>query len=202
MDTLRFDIIIHLTRNLTNPILALLLEKTMFDVDLMEQFYDHEPENKDFDVDESVKRAYYVFIKRIATAISPKFQRYLRQDLGEKDNAVFAPHLTTSDEGFAYWIVQCKIDECKKDVKEINDLDGDLNRWSELKGNKKGRKKGPTDSKVHYDRYAQICHKIRNLRKENKKGFDFWMKIFYDQLYEEADKFDINAAPPDSPRGK
>ena len=67
------DKIINLMRTLTNPILALLLEKTMFDVDLMDQFYDHEPENKDFDVDESVKRAYYVFIKRIATAISPKF---------------------------------------------------------------------------------------------------------------------------------
>jgi succinate dehydrogenase flavin-adding protein (antitoxin of CptAB toxin-antitoxin module) len=153
----------------------------MFELEILDQFYEWKEDDENFDVSDEVKQAYYIFIKDICTLVSSFFNHYLKS-LEDRNSATFVNNLTRSDEAFTYWLIKCQYNRCK-DEAAILEQKG-VQAWEQER--KKG-KSGKHDSIARFDDYCDIFFKVKDIR-ENPKAYGFWQDIFFDVMFESQSK--------------
>lgn len=151
----------------------------MFNVNLLHEFYKFE-DNADFDVSEEVKIAYYIFIKDYCPMVSSHWKTYMYKRCKQRETATFLNQLTRSDEAFTFWLIQCLEPKAILDHKFI--LEHGMNSWKRKRG-----RGGKHDSNVKFEEFIKTYNKIDMLR-NNQKGYNFWMNIFFDQFFQNFGK--------------
>jgi hypothetical protein len=166
---------------------AKLVDGTIIDVSLFNQFYTYEEsdnveDGSTFDVSDEVKHAYFIFIKDFCPMVSSHWRKYINHKCLVRETATYLNQLTRSDEAFSYWLILCLEPRVASDFKLISE--NGMKKWNDDRKKGKG---GKHDSNVKFDEYIKIFNKIDMLR-NNEKAYAFWMDIFFDQFFKEYQK--------------
>jgi hypothetical protein len=150
----------------------------MFDISLMDQFYQYDSHDNTFDVPDDVKNAYYIFINDFCTTVSSFWKHYLKNYCKESETATFDQRLTRSDEAYTFWLIKCLYDKCYQHAEYIKQHG--IEKWNEKQ--KKSRKQGKHDSKAKIDDYIKMIKKL-DAHRQNKEAYLYWENIFFDQHF-------------------
>ena len=158
-----------------------LINGTMFDKNLLDEFYKFEDSN-DFEVKTEVKEAYFVFIKEFVTLVSPHWKSHLKC-IKNRDLAKFGEDLTPSDEVFTFWFLKYNYDKEKRNADIIKATSEKLFKEKQKEQVVRGRHK----SLEYYSEYLDIHEDLVKHRK-NTRAYEEWQNIFFDQHLSELKK--------------
>lgn len=151
----------------------------MFKKEVMTRFYEYDSAPT-FQVEEEIKKAYFVFIKDFCTCVSSYWTNYL-DVVRVKHNATFDQNLTPSDEVYAFWWLSFNLDnEVKLFEKEEKEI-----------VTKKQR--GPHQSIDYQDDYARMYINLEKHR-ENSVAWKYWQSIFFDHYLHDLKTESVNRA--------
>ena len=163
--------------------LAFILSEKMFDITLMDKFYLIDREEN---IPEEVKDAYFKFIMDFCTIISAEFRYYLHQ-IENEDQGKFIGLLTTSDEAYVFTKVKEKYAEAVPEMEDCkNKYKGDIEAWKFSKKRKTRSDALPT--RVIEQNFTNDYRKIAAYRKNNE-AYKLWTHIFFSRLLSNANKF-------------
>lgn len=146
----------------------------MFSIEMLEKFYDFK-EDANFEVDDEVKKAYFVFIKDFCSCVSRYWRKYL-EVIRVRDAATFVNNLTPSDECYALWYLKCNYEREEKIA-----LYSKTHSKQEIKQFEKEHPKGVNHSIEYFNQYCDIFDKIEEHR-VNAKAFKHWQHIFLNSI--------------------
>lgn len=138
---------------------------TMFDVNLMDFFYNPEYENN-----EEVINAWYIYVLKFLPLVNKKWR-----ESTTPDNFVIAVSMfhfiTISDEALMRWFIKIWMTKILKN-KEEEDEQNEMNKTT---------KRGPHDTNVNAKIYTTLHHEI-TIARRNYTAAVRWNKIFWDEV--------------------
>jgi hypothetical protein len=146
----------------------------MFDIKLMNDF--RKETSDETEIQDDVKRAWFVFLEEFVIGVSYQWQHYLK-DIGNGGNGSFRGILTASDEAFTMWLLTHKFDEVNNDAIAIKNTSFDL--WKKTRTK---RNVGTHDSKWKLDDFVDLHVKTKKQRAEAVSN-GIWEQIFFKQLF-------------------
>lgn len=154
-------------------------ESTMFDLNLMDHFY-----NPDYETDQAVVDAWYTYVLKFLPLVNKKWREATAPDKIVNSVSMFQ-FITISDEALMRWFMQILL---PIEIKKIEDKKSQDQKESEEPNNKaqdenkkKTSKRGPHDTNVKAPIYAALHHAITNARR-NYNAAVRWNLIFWDEV--------------------
>jgi hypothetical protein len=164
-------------------------DNPMFPKEHLDMFYGNDEINI-FDMDDSVKQSYYIFMKEFVTRVSNNWRNYLQRTVDTQETAKLHENVTVSDEAFAWWFLKIRYDrELISSTEMFNEgiTPKEFNRR-----HKQDACKGEHDQKKFGDVYKVIHTKIKELR-GNDEIKQFQRNTFFDLAFEAVNKNSVSS---------
>jgi hypothetical protein len=158
----------------------------MFDLDLMNYFYDPDYEN-----DMKVINAWYIYVFKILTIVSKKWRDSTAPDKLSNEKSMFS-FITISDEALMRWLLIIWVANLtKKNSDHPNVTNSDKENEDNTLGSKminqdekskpSKKKRGPHDTNTKINIYTKLFHEIKKARSDYDTAVR-WNLIFWSEV--------------------
>jgi hypothetical protein len=147
-------------------------ENSMFDLELMQFFY-----NPDYESDANVVNAWYIYVFKFLPLVNKRWRDATSPE--KLNNAASMFHfITISDEALMQWFIKIWVPILikKKEIEEKKITNEEKQDEPE-----KTSKRGPHDTNVKATIYTSLHHSITNARR-NYNAAVRWNQIFWDEV--------------------
>lgn len=156
-----------------------MIEDDMFDLDFLDKFREHDINGSENVISDDIKKAWFSFLYDFCTCVSYEWSNYINS-LTKYHQVPFHGYLSTSDEAFTIWLIKCKYNSVKEDVRLIKEMG-----QAEWKEKRKKKKSGAHHSREKLDDYINIYNDIR-LKTENQHSVQNWEQVFVTEFFNEV----------------
>lgn len=152
---------------------------TLFNLKLMDNFY-----NSDYEDDEDVLDAWYIYVSKILPLVSKKWKDAVAPDKLSKEISLFT-HISISDEALMRWFLHLWVPKLSNNNKASKSEERNEESENLTLNNgdnpKIPKKRGPHDSNVKLNMYTSLFHDITSARKNYSTAVR-WNLLFWQEV--------------------